>query len=54
MGSLLALGYRILFAELRFFEIYRNQEYLLLLAEGVGLWFCVDGGRRGVGFPFSP
>ena len=49
-GSLPALGYRILFAELRFFEIYRNQEYLLLLAEGVGLSFALTVGGAVLGF----
>jgi len=39
-----------LFAELRFFEIYRNQEYLLLLAEGVGLSFALTVGGAALGF----
>ena len=43
-------GRWVLFAELRFFEIYRNQEYLLLLAEGVGLSFALTVGGAALGF----
>ena len=39
--------------ELRFFEIYRSEEYLLLLVEGIGVSTALTIGAGAMGFSLA-